>query len=138
MKHPTPPRAERPPLVGALHPHEDDDPAPVDYPPEIEALTQRLRAFIRAAIPTAEERVYKDGRSAGYHEPRCGAFCGLFPRRDAVYLAFVQPERLPDDSGLLEGASGRFAILHPGDEVPEAALEKLLLAAVLMGGDRVR
>ncbi len=135
MKHPTPPRASRPPLEGALADDANVPAAPAEFAPEIVALTHRLRAFIRTAIPTAEERVYKDGNSAGYHEPRCGAFCGLFPRRDAVYLAFPHGDGLPDDAGLLTGSGGRYAILRPNEEIPEAALEKLLLVAVLIGSD---
>ena len=113
-------------------------PSPDDYPPEIEALNLRLRAFIRESIPEAEERVYRDGRSAGYHEARCGVFCGLFPRRDAVYLAFPYGDQLPDPEGLLEGRKGRYVALRPGEELPEEALFRLLLAAVLVGGDRHR
>lgn len=138
MKHPHPPRASRPPLEGATGPHEDDEPSPSAYSPEIEALTRRLRTLIRETVPTAEERIYKDGRSAGYHEPRCGAFCGLFPRRDAVYVAFPKGHLLPDETGLLSGTEGRYAILHPEDAFPEEALFKLFLAAVLIGGDRAR
>ncbi len=48
------------------------------YPPAIQALTERLRRFIRESVPEAEERVYKGGSGMGYHAPRCGAFCGLF------------------------------------------------------------
>jgi len=38
-----------------------------DCPPEILALAEDVRRFIRASVPRAAERVYKDGRSADYH-----------------------------------------------------------------------
>jgi hypothetical protein len=106
-----------------------------DYPPEIEALNLRLRAFIRDNFPDAEERVYRDGRSAGYRTARSGAFCGLFPRRSAVYLSFVHGDRLPDPEGLLAAHAGRHIAFRPGEPIPDEALFRLLLAAILIGGD---
>jgi len=107
------------------------DPA---YPPEIQAVSDRLRRFIRETVPEAEERIYKDGHSMGYHAPQCGAFCGLFPRRDAVYLAFSYGDRLPDPDGLLQD-EGRHVILRPGEAFPEDGLFHLLVAALLVGAD---
>lgn len=108
---------------------------PDDYPPDIEALNLRLRAFIRDNFPDAEERVYRDGRSAGYRTARSGAFCGLFPRRNAVYLSFVHGDRLPDADGLLAAHQGRHVALRPGEPIPEEAIFRLLLVAILVGGD---
>ena len=105
-----------------------------EYPPEIQAVSDRLRRFIRETVPEAEERIYKDGRSMGYHDPRCGAFCGLFPRQAAVYLAFPYGDRLPDPDGLLKD-QGRHVIFRPGDAFPEDALFHLLVAALLVGAD---
>jgi hypothetical protein len=105
-----------------------------DYPPEILALAERLRRFVRETVPEAEERRYKDGCSAGYHAPKRGAFCGIFPRRDAVYLAFPNGDQLPDPAGLLAASHGRYAVLRPGEAFPEEDLFPLLVAALLVGG----
>ncbi len=113
------------------------EPSAAAYPHDIQALTERLRRFIRESVPEAEERVYKGGSGMGYHAPRCGAFCGLFLRRDAVYLAFPYGDRLPDPEGLLE-AGGRYVVFRPGDDVPEDALFHLLVAALLVGADAHR
>jgi hypothetical protein len=105
-----------------------------DLPPEILALLDRLRRFIRESVPEAEERVYKGGTSMGYHA-RGSAFCGLFSRPDAVYLAFPRGDVLPDPAGLLVRSQGRYAVLRPGDALPEDDLFPLLVAALLAGGD---
>lgn len=105
-----------------------------DLSPAIRALAERLRLFIRETLTDAEERLYKDGASAGFHAPGAGAFCGVFPRRDAVYLSFPQGDLLPDPAGLLSTSQGRHVALRPDEAWPIDALVHLLVAAWLVRG----
>ena len=59
-----------------------------DLPASIHALTERVARLVRSTLPDAEERVYRDGASRGYHARGAGALFGLFPRPGAVYVSF--------------------------------------------------
>ena len=102
-----------------------------DFPPEILDLVERLRGFIRETVPDVEERVYKGGCSAGYHDKQSGCLCGLFIEEKSVHLVFPKGEFLPDPEGLLRDRG--YVILRPGAAFPEDALFHLLVAALLYG-----
>ena len=104
-----------------------------DLPASIHALTERVARLVRSTLPDAEERVYRDGASRGYHARGAGALFGLFPRPGAVYVSFPHGPLLPDPNGLL-GPERRHVALRPGEPFPEAALARLVVAARLFRG----
>ena len=106
-----------------------------DFPPDVRALSDRVRQFIQETVPDVEERVYKGGCAAGYHEKQSGCFCGLWVEEDGVYLVFPKGEFLPDPEGLLRhgGKQTNHVALHPGAAFPEDALFHLIVAALLYG-----
>ena len=106
-----------------------------NFPPEILALAERLRGFIRETVPDAEERVYKGGCAAGYHDKRSGCFCAFWIEEKGVFLTFPKGEFLPDPEGLLKssGKQMSYLILQPGAAFPEDALFHLIVAALLYG-----
>jgi hypothetical protein len=66
------------------------------------AIVQRLRRLVRSAVPDATERVYPVWRGIGYRHPEAGYFCGIFPLRAHVGLAFEYGALLPDPNGYLQ------------------------------------
>ena len=107
-------------------------------PPDVRALAGEVRAFVRARVPSAEERAYPGWRGIGYVDPQAGYFCGLFPQKDHVRLGFEHGAALPDPDGLLTagGKQVGYAVLRPGEPIPERALARLLDAAILHGSVR--
>ena len=105
---------------------------------QVVELTQRLRGFLRAEVPTAVERVYWGWCALGYRDPQAGYFCGLFPYKDHIRLYFEHGAALPDPGGVLSGETRqtRYIPLHPGEDIPEAPLRALLHAALLHGSVR--
>ena len=105
------------------------------HAPGVRALAERLRRLVLDVVPDAHERAYPGWRAIGYRHPRAGYFAGIFPEEGAVRLAFEWGALLSDPDGLLQrGPSGgkrvRYAVLPPGDDIPEGPLALLLLEAV--------
>ena len=108
------------------------------FPPEVRALAGEVRSFVRARVPSAEERAYPGWRGIGYVDPQAGYFCGLFPQTDHVRLGFEHGAALPDPERLLTagGRQVRYVVLRPGEPIPERPLARLLDAAILHGAVR--
>ena len=117
------------------HQHAEMEGFRTDFPPEILALVERVRGFIRETVPDVEERIYKGRFAAGYHEKRSGCFCGLWIEEKCVYLTFPKGEFLPDPEDLLRssGKQMNYVTLRPGAAFPEDALFHLIVAALLYG-----
>ena len=70
-------------------------------PSERVAIVERLRRLVHATVPSAAERVYPVWRGIGYRHPEAGYFCGIFPFKTHVGLAFEFGALLPDPKGYL-------------------------------------
>jgi hypothetical protein len=118
--------------------HATPDDILVSFRPEIRALAGDVRAFVRATVPSAEERAYPGWWGIGYVDAQAGYFCGLFPQKDHVRLGFEHGAALPDPNGLLTagGKQVRYVVLRPGEPIPERPLARLIEAAILHGAVR--
>jgi hypothetical protein len=72
-----------------------------EFPPDMQAISQKLRAIIKNAIPTATEKVYYGWRGVGYRHPKAGYFGCIFPFADKVRFAFEHGVLIPDPDNLL-------------------------------------
>lgn len=106
-----------------------------DCPPEVRALAEHARRFVRRAVPTATEVAYPGWRGIGYRDPQSGYFCGVFPRRDHVRLLFEHGAALRDPDGLLEGDGRqvRYVTVRRVSDLRRPALRRLVEAALLYG-----
>jgi len=104
-------------------------------PSEIGALIETVRRIVKDTVPEVEERIYKGGLSIGYHVPKFGSLCGLFPWQDGVAIVFLKGITVPDPEGLLHkpGQPGQSIYLPAGQDIPEEALAQLLLAMLIFG-----
>jgi len=103
-----------------------------DHTPPVRLLVERLRAIIHETIPGARESAHAVWHSISYHHPRSGYFCGIFPHKDRVDLAFEFGVLLLDPQGLLDGSGKQVRYLHLYDDkdIPGDALKALLQAAI--------
>ena len=111
------------------------------FPPTVATTAEAVRTVIRAAIPTAVERVLPGWRSLGYRDPQAGQLCALFPYEGTVRLYLEHGAALEarglDPAGLLFAGPtmrrGRYVELRPERRLSAAtrrALHELLVAAV--------
>ncbi|MCY3800041.1 MAG: DUF1801 domain-containing protein [Chloroflexi bacterium] len=70
---------------------------------QIRDLTQRLRKLVKQAVPRATDKVSPGWHGFGFHDPKAGYFCGVFPQMDSVKLGIEFGRLLPDPQGLLHG-----------------------------------
>lgn len=105
------------------------------YPPEVRALAQRLRALVRETVPTASEHVYQGWKALGYRDPQSGYFCGIFPQPDHVRLLFEHGAALPDPDGLLTGTTRqvRYVEVRNARDIRPGPIQGLLRAALVHG-----
>jgi hypothetical protein len=90
-------------------------------------MVQALRRIVRAALRTAEERVYPRWRGLGYHDPEAGYLCGIFPAGGAVRLYFEHGRVLPDPDRLFTRRLAQTAYVEVRDAAPRRpALMRLL------------
>jgi hypothetical protein len=90
---------------------------------------------IRETVPTASEHVYPGWKALGYRDPQSGYFCGIFPQSDHVRLLFEHGAALPDPERVLKGATRqvRYLEVREEEEIPIAAIQRLLRAALIHG-----
>lgn len=100
--------------------------------PPVAALVRRLRAVVRAAHPNLRERVYPGWHGLGFHHPRGGYVCALFPRDGGVNVGFEHGADLPDPHGRLVGEGRRMRDVRievdAGPEEEELVVDYLDLA----------
>lgn len=103
-----------------------------DHAPDVQAVVQRLRELILAAVPEASERANPGWHSLNYRHPRHGYFCGIFPEREGVRLVFEYGVLLSDPHAILQGDGKqvRFILLTAGQELPVDALQSYIMAAL--------
>ncbi|MCU1663169.1 MAG: hypothetical protein JWR58_3234 [Pseudonocardia sp.] len=100
--------------------------------PPVAALVRRLRAVVHAAHPDLRERVYPGWHGLGFHHPRGGYVCALFPRDGGVNVGFEHGADLPDPHGRLVGEGRRMRDVRievdAGPEEEELVVDYLDLA----------
>lgn len=75
-----------------------------EFPPEIQALSQRLRALVKQTVPNSAEAVYPGWRLIGYRvvDGKRSAYFGfVLPMPDRVLLGFEYGACLSDPAALL-------------------------------------
>jgi hypothetical protein len=104
------------------------------YPSNIQALTEELRALVRATVPEAQESVRLGWQSLGYRRPRAGYFFGLFPKHDHVQALFEWGALLTDEEHPLEGSGAqvRYVAVRTLDEPTRTMLIWGLRAALAL------
>jgi hypothetical protein len=109
-----------------------------DHTPEVRALVERLREIVRATVPSAVEAAYPGWHAIGYRHPGVGYFCGIFPERERVRIAFEFGILLPDPQGALGGTGTqvRYLDIPFGGKIPVEAFQQLLLAAIQLPEER--
>ena len=113
-----------------------------DYRDDIREPAERLRAIVRRAVPSAQERVRPGWRLIGYDVPigrRSVYFAFVAPEPIHVHLGFALGVAMADPAGLLEGAhlrlkKVRFLTFRPGDPIPEEAVVDLTREAARVAG----
>ncbi|HET6257983.1 MAG TPA: DUF1801 domain-containing protein [Pseudonocardia sp.] len=100
--------------------------------PAVAVLVRRLRAVVRIAHPDLRERVYPGWHGLGFHHPRGGYVCALFPRDGGVNVGFEHGADLPDPHGRLLGEGRRMRDVRievdAGPDEEELVVEYLDLA----------
>jgi hypothetical protein len=119
-----------------------------DFSPPVRALAERVLALVTAHVPGVELRAYPGWRGIGLCDAQSGYFCGVFPRHEegvgargeCLRVLFEHGAALPDPDGVLTGGGRqtRWATLRPGEPVPDAALLRMVDAALLYGAARGR
>lgn len=104
-----------------------------NYPPDVQALTARARAFVRKSLPAAEESVDESARLIGY---ACGPgykgmICTLILSRTGIKLGLFRGAELPDPEGLLQGSGKvhRHVQLRTASDLRQPGLRRLLKEA---------
>ena len=103
------------------------------YPLAIQSLVSRLAGLLDTTVDDLEERVNLGWRSISYIDAEGGYVVGVFPFQEHVHLLFEHGHRLEDPSGVLMGHENRqvrYLELRPDEEVDEATIRNLVLAAV--------
>jgi hypothetical protein len=105
------------------------------FPPEVQALAERLRALVRQAVPDSVEAVYPGWKLIGYRRPVQGGsvyFGYVAPQIDRAMLGFEYGVLLEDRHGLLEGSGSQVRYVSarlPGDLRMRALLRLIRQAA---------
>jgi hypothetical protein len=100
--------------------------------PHVQEIAEALRRLVAQTVPEAEERAYPGWHAVGYRHAEAGYFAGIFPREEHVDLLFEYGVGLPDPDGVLQGdgSQTRYIRIEDADEIPVAAAERLLRAAL--------
>lgn len=103
------------------------------HEPRIADLLRRLRALVRAVMPSAHEGAMPGRGAIGYGGPRemADMVCYISGHRAHANLGFTKGTSLPDPDGLLEGTGKhlRHVKVRRPEEVDRPALRRLLEAA---------
>ena len=111
-----------------------------DLPLETRDLLTELDSLIGNTVPGVTRKVNLGWKSLNFSHPRVGYFCGLFPVRDRVIVAFEFGVLLPDPTELLDdrgcAKQVRYLPVRSRNRIPRTALKRFLQAAVSLPGDR--
>src|SRR5579859_3422382 len=104
-----------------------------NYPPEIQAISRKLRAMVQRAMPKANEVLYAKDNHVGYSSSQSSRDRVVYicPMKAYVRLGFMRGTQLPDPDHLLigEGKWLRHVKVRSADQVDNPALEGLVEAA---------
>ena len=108
------------------------------HTPEVRELCEALRSLVRAEVPEAIEVAYPSWHGIGYHHPRCGYFCAIFPMKDTIKLGFEFGVLLPDPEGMLtgDGRQIRYVNIHWQADIRAEAIRQLIQAALSLPPER--
>jgi hypothetical protein len=102
------------------------------FPPDIQALTNQVRALIASLSPDADENLKLGWKVIwyGFGTKMPDQFAVLMPTRNHVGLGFAHGAELPDPAGKLEGVGKRMrhVKLRREAEVADPAVAALLRA----------
>src|SRR5215831_743 len=103
------------------------------YPPDVQAISRKLRAMVNAAMPDSKETLYANQNHLGYsatgsYADRIVYICML---KDYVRLGFMWGAHLPDPNQILvgDGKRLRHVKVYTLKEAEKPAREKLVVAA---------
>ncbi|HZQ04986.1 MAG TPA: DUF1801 domain-containing protein [Anaerolineae bacterium] len=103
------------------------------YPPEMQAITNQLRALVTTVNPQAQEVLYARENHFGYSRTgkRIDEIAYLCPMKDYVRLGFYWGGQLPDPKSLLQGEGKRLRHIkiRTMQQANDPAVKKLLRAA---------
>lgn len=102
-----------------------------DYSADVRALSEAGRRQIKELVPNVREKAYGGWRGLGYHHPKNGYFCAIFPQTDHIRLYFEHGVDLHDPDHLLEGDGKqvRYAVIRRLGDLEHDALHALIVAA---------
>ncbi len=107
-----------------------------DFPPPMQAIANRLREIVIAAIPDAVERVRPGWQLIGYDLPirKNGVyFAYVAPEVEHVHLGFEHGWAMHDPDRVLNGEGitkqVRWLTFRPGDDIDAARCERLVREA---------
>lgn len=110
------------------------------YPPEVRAISNRLRAVVRKAAPRVQETLYARHNNVGYSlsGKMRDTYCYICLLHDYVRLGFYYGTRLPDPERLLvgEGKRMRHVKVRSLSEADNPALAALVMAAGIAADGR--
>ncbi len=103
------------------------------YPPEMQAITNQLRALVTTLNPQAQEVWYARENHFGYSTTgkRIDEVAYICPLKDYVRLGFYWGGQLPDPKSLLQGQGKRLRHIkiRTMQQANDPAVKKLLQAA---------
>src|SRR5437899_1085436 len=104
------------------------------YPPDVQAISQKLRAMVKSAMPPqANEVLFASQNHIGYSstESMRDRICYICPMKDYVRLGFMFGTHLADPDQLLVGTGKRLrhVKVRSVQEASNPALERLVEAA---------
>jgi hypothetical protein len=103
------------------------------YPAEVQAISRILRAWVKAAMPGANELLLANQNHVAYSTSisSAGTIVYICPMRDYVRLGFMFGKGLPDPGGVLvgEGKRIRHVKVRSLEQARDRVLERLVEAA---------
>ena len=100
------------------------------YPPEVRAISRKLRAMLWDTMPQAAELLHASQNHVGYSlsEAARETICYICPMKDYVRLGFMYGGYLPDPTQVLEGEGKR--LRHVKVRTPQGADDAALARLV--------
>ena len=108
-----------------------------EHTPDVAELTLALRSAIRVAHPELSERVYPGWHGIGFHHPKAGYVCALFPGDAHVRLGFEHGHLLADADGVFDAGGTQVRYVTITEWRPDLMdpLTELVDEAIALGSD---